>query len=103
MDDSREGPLPHLLLEDGGGVLLGIAGVDDDRQPGLACRGDMGPEARALPLAVAMVVIIIEAALADPDHPRMRRALRQQACVDVRMPVGLVRMDSDRGPDVGLA
>ena len=35
MDQRGEGALPHLVGEDRGGVVVGIAGVDDHRQPGL--------------------------------------------------------------------
>ena len=103
MDDAGIGALPHFLAQDRGGIVLGIAGVDDDRQPGLARGGDMRAEARLLPVAVAMVVIIIEPALADADDARMRGALDQLGGVDIGMLVGLVRMDADRRPDIGLA
>src|SRR5688500_785724 len=63
----------------------------------------MGPEAVALPVAVAMVVIEIEAALADSDDPRVRRPFHQIGGLHVGMGVRLVRMDPDRGPDVALA
>jgi len=56
----------------------------------------------ALPFAVAMVVIIIEAGFTDPDHSGMTRRLDQLGRIHVRMLVRLVRMDADRRPDVGL-
>src|SRR5205085_7090167 len=82
--------------------LLRLAGVDDQRQARLARGGDMGAEGGALPLPVAMVVIIIEPGLADPDHPLMRRPLDEKRRIDVRMLVRLMGMDADRGPDVRL-
>src|SRR5206468_5475481 len=52
---------------------------------------------------VGLVVIIIEAALADRDDARMIGGLGQYSGAEVRMRIGLVRMDSDAGPDVGFA
>ena len=83
--------------------LLGIAGVDDERQAGLPRRVDMRLEALALRRAVGLVVIIIEAALADRDHPRMIGGLDQRGGAEVGMRVGFVRVDADACPDVGLA
>ena len=53
--------------------------------------------------AVGLVVIIIEPALADRDDLRMRRRLDQRRGAKVGMRVGLVRVDADAGPDVGIA
>ena len=64
-------PSRTAAREDLGGVVLGVAGVDDQRQAGLARGVDMRLEPLALRLAVGLVVIIIEAALADRDHTRM--------------------------------
>ena len=89
--------------EDLGGVVLGVAGVDDQRQAGLPRRLDMRLEALALRRAVGLVVIIIEPALADRDHARMVGGLDQRRRAEVGMGVGLVRVDADAGPDVGLA
>ena len=50
MEDAGHAPLPHGALEDFGRVLLGFAGVDDQRQAGLARRVDMRLEALALRL-----------------------------------------------------
>jgi hypothetical protein len=103
VDDAGIGPLPHLLGEDLVGVRLGLAGVDDDRQAGLAGGGDVGPEAGALPVAVRMVVMEIEATLADPDDPLVPRPVDEGRRLHVGMGVGLVGMDADGGPDVALA
>ena len=96
-------PSLHRALEDLGGVVLGVAGVDDQRQAGLPRRLDMRLEALALRRAVGLVVIIIEPALADRDHARMVGGLDQRRGAEVGMGVGLVRMDADARPDVGLA
>ena len=72
-------------------------------RPVCARRVDMRLEPLALRGAVGLVVIIIEPALADGDHARMVGALDQRRGAEVGMRVGLVRMDADAGPDVGLA
>ena len=64
-------PFPHGAAEDLGRVVLGVAGVDHQRQAGLARRLDMRLEALALGGPVGLVVIIIEPAFADRDHARM--------------------------------
>ncbi len=60
----------------------------------------MVAEALALPGAVRMIVIIIEPALADPDHAGMLGLLDQGRGLDVRMHIRLVRVDADRRHDV---
>ena len=71
-------------------------------RPVVARRLDMRAEALALGGAVGLVVIIIEPALADRDHARVRRRLDQRRGAEVGMGVGLVRVDADAGPDVGV-
>jgi hypothetical protein len=95
MDDAGERPLPHLLGQDPRRILFRVAGMDDQRQPGLPRGADMGAEAGALPLAIAMIVIIIEAALADRHDARVPRLLDQGFGLDVGMGVGVVRVDAD--------
>ena len=63
----------------------------------------MGAKACLLPGAVALVVVIIEAGLADADHARVRGRVDQAGGVGVGVVVCLVRVDADRRPDVGLA
>src|SRR3546814_16178265 len=71
MDHAGERALPHFFGEDEGGILLRIARVDDQRKPGLARCGDMRPKAHLLTCAVAVVIVIIEAGLADRNDARM--------------------------------
>src|SRR6478672_12602427 len=59
-------------------------------------------EAFALRRAVRLVVIIIEAALADSDDTRMIGRLDQCSGAKIRVIVGLMWMDADAGPDVVL-
>ena len=75
MQDGLEGALPHFLLEDRDHVLVGVAGMDDERQPGLARGRDMGAEDALLHVARAVVVVIVEPRLADRDAARVPRQL----------------------------
>ena len=77
MQHGREGALPGFLLEDARHVVVGLAGVDDQRQPGLARRRDVGAEALLLRVARAVVVVIVEPGLADRHHLGMARARDQ--------------------------
>src|SRR5262245_12706199 len=63
----------------------------------------MRAEAALLLIAVAMIVIIIEAGLADADHAGVLGRSYEFGGIDVGMLVGLVRMNADRRPDVRLA
>ena len=51
--------------------LVGVARVDDERQPRLAGSRDMRAEHLSLHLARAAVVVIVEARFADRDAARM--------------------------------
>ena len=68
MDQAGEGALGVFLLQHVAGLGVGVAGMDDQRQAGLARRRDMGAEALGLLGARAVLVIEIEAGLADADH-----------------------------------
>ena len=57
--------------------LVGIARMDDQRQAGLARRGDVGAEALGLLVARAVLVVEVEAGLADADDLGMARRLDQ--------------------------
>ena len=103
MEHAGHPALPHRRFQDFGGVLLRVARVDDQRQPGLPRRVDVRLEPLALRVAVGLVVIIVEPALADRDHARMCRSLDQRGSAEVGMRVGLVRVDADARPDVGIA
>jgi hypothetical protein len=77
--------------------------MDHERQPGFPRSVDMRLEALALRLPVRLVVIIIEAALADRDYARMIGGFDQRRGAEVGMGVGLVRVDADTCPHVRLA
>src|SRR5690606_31679104 len=100
VDDAVKGRPGHLLTEQRQRIGLCLAGVNDDREPGLLRRMDMAAKTVLLPGPVALVVIIVKAGLADADHPGMRGPRRELCRVDVGMLVGVVRMDTDAGPDI---
>ena len=82
---------------------VGIAGVDDQRQAGLARRRDMGAEALGLLVARAVLVVEVEPGLADADDLGMARRLDQAVGRALPLLLRLVRMDADRAPDVVVA
>ena len=96
-------PLRVLVLEDVAGLAVGVARVDDQRQAGLARRRDVGAEALGLLGARAVLVIEVEAGLADADHLGMARRLDQPVGRALPLLLGLVRMHADRAPDIGVA
>ena len=73
MKHSREGPLPCFFLEDVRHVAVCLAGVDDERQTGLARGCDMIAEAALLRVARAVIVVVVEAGLPDRDDLGMAR------------------------------
>ena len=75
----REGALPRFFFEDARHVVVRLARMDHQRQPGLARRGDVSAEAALLRIARAVVVVIVEPGLADRHHLRMARARDQVA------------------------
>src|SRR3546814_18930155 len=77
MDHAGEALPVHLLAEQCQRVGFGIARVDDDRQAGPLRRVDVAAETVLLPHAVALVVIIIEPGLADPDYARVHGTFDQ--------------------------
>jgi hypothetical protein len=103
VNDAGERPLGHLLFQDGHRVVVGVAGVDDQRQPGLPRGVDVRPEARRLPAARRQIIEMVEAALADGDNPRMPRQLQERGRIVETLLAGLVRVDAHRADDLGPA
>ena len=93
--------LGHLVFEDAAAVLVGIAGVDHQRQAGGARGGDMGAKAALLRLARAVLVEIIQPRLAQRHDLRMLGQLDQFAGGNAVFLVGVMRMGADRAIDVG--
>src|SRR6185312_7039431 len=100
MDDAR---LRALLLEDGDGLGIGVAGVNDERYARLVRRGDMGAKARFLLGARAMLIVEIEPGLADADHLGIARKPNEGIARDVGFLRRLVRVNADRAPDIAVA
>ena len=101
MEDEREGPLPCFFLEDCGDVVVGLAGVDDERQAGLARGRDVAAEAGRLRRVVAGVVVV-EPGLADGDAARMLGEPHEIGGRDLGLLMRVVRMRADAAPDFGV-
>ena len=99
MQHEGKGALRRLLLQDAGDVLVGVAGMDDERQAQLARRRDMGAEASLLQIARAVVVVIVEPGLADRHHLGMPRQAHDLVQRDVFLFVRMMRMGADRAED----
>ena len=81
-------------------ILVGLAGVDHQRQAGRARRRDMGAKAALLRLARAVLVEIIQPRLAERHDLRMLRQLDQFVRGNAVFLVGVMRMGADRAIDV---
>jgi len=102
VEDGREGALPAFGLEDPGHVVVGIAGVDHQRQLGFPGRGDMAEERGALCLAGRTVVVVVEPGLADRHDLRMRRQRDQFLGRHIGLFMRAVRMRADGAIDGGM-
>jgi hypothetical protein len=60
-----------FLPQDLDGVGVGVPGVHDQGQAGLARSLDMGPEGGLLARPGRVFVVVIQPGLADPDHLMM--------------------------------
>ena len=103
MNQRRERPLPHFVGQDSSGVLLRIAGVDDQRQAGFARHCDMGAKKGLLGRAFGVLIVVIETGLADSDDFRMHGRRNQRRLAKIGVGIRLMRMNADTGPDVRLA
>ena len=91
-------PLGHAL----GGehverVVPRLAGVDHQGQAVAVGEGDLGGERLALRLSRRVVVVVVEAALADGDDLRLRR---QEVVDEVDAVLGFVGVHADGGEHV---
>src|SRR5258708_11712828 len=101
---AMDAPRQRLFLgEDRGRLGIGVAGMDDERQAGLARRRAMRAEERFLPRPRAVLVIEIEPGLADPHHLLMLRQRNEPGDAWVFLARRLVRVDADRAPHIGVA
>ena len=72
MHDAIIGAVCMFLGEDAGHVLVGVAGMDDQRQAGFARGGDMDAQAVLLHRLAVGGVVIIQPGFADADEFGMR-------------------------------
>ncbi len=101
MQHGREGALPAFLLQNAGHIRIGLAGVDHQRQAGLASGRDVLAEALLLRVARRGVVVVIEPGLADRHDFRVPGNRCQRLGIDVEFFVRVVRMGADRAENVG--
>ena len=100
MQHRREGALARFLFENPRHVGVAVARMDHQRQAGFARRGNVLAEALLLRVARAVVVVIVEAGLADGDDFRMFGQRDQRLGVDVGLFRRVMRMGADRAEDV---
>ena len=103
VQDRREGTGAAFLFEDRDHVVIGVAGMDDERKVGDAGRCDMPAKAHRLQRLVLGAIDIVETRLPDRDHLRMLRQGDEFLRRDVRLLMGAVRMCADRAIDRGVA
>ena len=101
MQHGGEGALPCLLGQDARHVGIGLARMDDQRQAGLARRGDVAAEAGLLGVARAEIVVIVEPGLAERHHLGMAAAGDEVCGGDVEFLMCVMRMRSYRAVDIG--
>ena len=81
-------------------VGVGLARVDLERQPGLARGGDVAAEAFGLRLGRRVLVVVVEARLADGDDLRVLREAHDLVGRMSQLLVRVVGMRADRAIDV---
>ena len=101
MQHGAKRSLGHFVFEDAAAILVGFAGMNDQRQAGRAGRRDMGAKAALLRFARAVLVEIIQPRLAERHDLGMPRQLDQFARGNAVFFVGVMRMGADRAIDVG--
>ena len=81
MQHGREDALPCFLFEDARHIVVGVARMDDQRQTGFARRRDVAAKAALLRVARRVIVVVVEAGLADRHDFGMPRARDQVTAV----------------------
>ena len=100
MDDAAWRP---FLAQDASRFGVRRAGMDDERQAGFPRGGGVRPEQLRLARPRAVVVVEIEAGLADADDLGVAGAVEDGGAIGVGLRCRLVRMDPDRAPDVRIS
>src|SRR4029079_15064151 len=89
-----------LFLEDAAAVVVGLAGMDHQRQSRRPRRGDMRAKAAFLGFARAVLVEIIEPRLPQRHGLRMPGQFDQLAGGNAIFLIGMMRMGAYRAIDV---
>ena len=100
MNETCEGPGADFFSEYIEGVRIGVAGMHDQRQSGLARRRRMDAEARPLKRAGGVIVVIVEPGLADADDLVRPGVFDEDFRRRRRLVIHIVGMDSDRAIEV---
>ena len=101
MQHGAKRSLRHFVFQDAAAILVGIAGMDHQRQAGGAGGGDMRAKAALLRFARAVLVEIVQPGFAQSHDLGMLCQLDQLVGGNAVFLVGMVRMGADRAIDVG--
>ena len=92
-------PGPTGLTDHCRGVVLGLAGVDDDRAPGLLRDGELVGEGAALERPGRVVVVVVETAFPDGDGAIGHRGSDRGGVLSGVVSGRIVRMHAGCPPD----
>ena len=91
-----------LLAQDAQHVVVGVAVVDHQRLADPLGQVDVPAEVHLLVDRLGAVPVVVEARLADGDHPRVGRQPLELGIPRVVQARDLGRVDGDRGVDVRM-
>src|SRR5690625_964376 len=100
MDYPGKGPACVLFLKDRDRILIGIPGVDDQRQAALSRGFDVGAKGALLGGARTVLIEVIEPAFPDSNDLLMLRQGPQVSGVPLPLFARLVRMNAHRAVDL---
>ena len=93
---------PSKPSERGSRLLVGVAGVDHEREPQLPCELDLRVEEPQLLFGRCTIVVVVEAGLAHGDDPGVTEQLAELVDPVRLLPTRLVRIDSEHRPHAVL-
>src|SRR5262249_61325341 len=96
VDDAARLPR-SFLLEEGGGLVVGLPGMNDDGKPHLSSEAHLPPEGLALHGPRRVVVVEVEPDLADGHDPALAREAAELVVDRLGGEPGLMRVDAGRG------
>ena len=97
MQYERKSASRGFFFQDARDIVVRLARMDHQRQPGFPRGSDMAAKAALLPFHRTVVAEIIETSFPDRDNIRVLHEVRGR---DVGFLVGVVRMRADRAEDV---